>query len=73
MLENYFWLGLGLLLLIVGVFSFFKPEVLITKNTPKKHPIFGVGIKKYNKMRAPVMIILGLIMVIIQLFEIFGK
>lgn len=72
MLEDYFWLVLGLLLLTVGIISFFKPKLLITSNTPKYSYLTGIEIKKYIKIRGFLMIIIGVGLIIKSMLIIWS-
>ncbi len=63
MAEDYFWLIIGSLTFIVGILSFFRPELFITKDTPKYSYLFRIETRKYLKIRAVIMIIGGFFVV----------
>jgi len=73
MIEDYMWLTLSIIIVIIGFYNFLKPKGFINKDTPKYHPIFLIEMKKYYRIRGPIMIILGLIMALISILNIIGK
>jgi len=64
MVEEYTWLVLGFIGLIIGLPSFINPELFINKSTPKIHPYFKVEIKKYLKIRGLIFSIIGLFLIV---------
>lgn len=62
--EDYFLFLLGLFVFIMGIISFKKPGLFVNKNTPKVHPYFYIDSKKYIKIRAIVMLIIGFLLMI---------
>lgn len=68
--EDYFILGFGFFILIVGIFSTIKPKLFVSKNTPKVHPYFYIDSKKYIKIRGWVFIVLGVLLILISITEL---
>ncbi len=64
MQEDYFLFLLGLFIFIIGIISFKRPRMFINKKTPKIHPYFYIDSKKYIKIRAIVMLIIGFLLMV---------
>ncbi len=66
-MRKYITLALGGIIFIVGVLSIIKPNIFITKHTPKVHPYFYIDSKKYIQIRGGIYALSGVILIIIYL------
>jgi len=72
-MENYFTIGLGFFVLIIGLLSMIKPKLFISKGTPKIHPFLYIETEKYIRIRGWVFTLFGSLMVIFFLLDVLGK